>query len=175
MPGKASYSPPMSVHAKKKKKKKPPGVTKAVWLKIASSPSPPHPPPLQPTFHWNLAWPPSMNITSFFLIRKTSSNLTFCPKQSLFSMRSSRSRAALIRRLSKHQGKCGQRAGSLPQRCFNSLNSSTISESIKKVHLTFPEEGTFKKTHLLFLKCLLSIYFMIYAHITANRGEIRHF
>lgn len=33
----------------------------------------------------------------------------------------------------------------------------------------FPEEGAFKKAHLMFLKFLLSIYFLIYAYVVVNR------
>lgn len=32
-------------------------------------------------------------------------------------------------------------------------------ESSKKIYLMFSAEGTFKKSHLMFLKCLLSICF----------------
>lgn len=44
-------------------------------------------------------------------------------------------------------------------------------ESIKKVHLTFPTNGTFKKAHLLFFKFLLSIHVLIYACVMVNREE----
>lgn len=39
----------------------------------------------------------------------------------------------------------------------------------------FPEEGTFKKAHFMFLKFLLSIYFLIYAYVAVNRERSQKF
>lgn len=42
-------------------------------------------------------------------------------------------------------------------------------ESIKKIHLMFPTNGTFKKAYLMFFKFLLSIHVLIYACVVVNR------